>query len=131
MEAEAIKQLVPQADVLLGRDANSRLLTAPPAPEVLHVASHGVFFEAANRPASGLVLAAAQTAGDGVDVLSGLARSALVLAGSDDSGGILTALEIMGQDLRNTQLVVLSACETARGDIRAGPSSRPVSKQSS
>ncbi len=55
---------------------------------------------------SGLILSGANLAWKGEDIPEGV----------DD--GILTAYEVSGMDLFNTQLVVLSACETGLGDIK-------------
>ena len=59
-----------------------------------------------------------------------LLRSGLALAGanaglrgaatSTTEDGILTAEDVAGLDLRATEIVVLSACETGLGDLRAG-----------
>jgi CHAT domain-containing protein len=78
------------------------------SPSILHVATHGFFLSFTNYP-SGAML-----------------RNGLLLAGSNKTwagnthsrdDGILTAYEISHLDLSNTLLVVLSACETAKGGI--------------
>ena len=54
-------------------------------------------------------------------------NSGLVLAGSNSKSkksnmedGLLTAYEVTGLDLENTDLVVLSACETGLGEVKNG-----------
>ena len=58
-------------------------------------------------------------------------RSGLYFAGADRTlagkttaeglnNGVLTALEAGNLDLRNTELVVLSACDTGEGDVQNG-----------
>jgi CHAT domain-containing protein/tetratricopeptide (TPR) repeat protein len=86
--------------------ASLRSLGQP--PRVLHLATHG-FYRAAKEPADRPML------------LSGIALAganrALHDAGQD---GILYAIEALDLNLEGTELVVLSACETAQGQIDYG-----------
>jgi tetratricopeptide (TPR) repeat protein len=135
-EAEAIQRLLPQAQLFLGPEATkTRLLQLPP-PGVLHLATHGFFVEnAPTRPASRALgqfgaLGERPTAELPPDPLL---RSGLALAGARapaSSGfnpgslpldsGLVVALELAGLNLWGTQLVVLSACDTGRGDVKLG-----------
>ena len=69
---------------------------------------HQTNYEDKTLTRSGLLMAGAKLTIDGKDVPM------------DSDDGILTAQEISMLDLRKTDLVVLSACETARGDIMQG-----------
>ncbi|MFL5765077.1 MAG: CHAT domain-containing protein [Bacteroidia bacterium] len=94
---------------------------------VLHIATHGFFLANANAIEDDKVL--------GIEISKAknnpLHRSGILLANcekvfdgtsdlTDKDNGILTAYETMNMSLDNTQLVVLSACETGLGDIKAG-----------
>lgn len=77
--------------------ATEKNLLAIKQPKLLHLATHGFFNEKCPNP---------------------MLQSGLVLAGANDSlshdktDGIITALDLSGLDLKGTELVVLSACET-------------------
>ena len=135
-EAEAIQRLLPQARLFLGSEATKERLLRLPPPGILHLATHGFFLEdAPQRPDS---RALGQFGVLGEDTRphyppDPLLRSGLVLAGASapaPSGAsaaypsaehaLVTALELAGLDLWGTQLVVLSACDTGRGDVKLG-----------
>jgi CHAT domain-containing protein len=113
-----------QQVVMLGDDRASEAAFKALAPgrRVLHLATHGFFLDRTCR----MEPAGARGLGRTTRLLdeSPLLRSGLVLAGanqrananSDDEDGILTAEEIAGLDLSETQWAVLSACDTGRGD---------------
>jgi CHAT domain-containing protein/Tfp pilus assembly protein PilF len=88
--------------------AEDRLKALEGPPRVLHLATHG-FYRAPKEPADQpMVLAGVALAG---------ANQALRDAKED---GILYAIEAQNLNLEGTELVVLSACKTAQGQIEYG-----------
>jgi CHAT domain-containing protein/Tfp pilus assembly protein PilF len=95
-----------------GSDALEENIKEGYKPRLLHIATHG-FFQADTTKGSNPLL-----------------RSGLMLTGAgstlkgekNETGedGILTAYEAMNLNLDNTDLVVLSACETGLGEIKNG-----------
>lgn len=87
------------------------------SPEIIHIATHGFYLPTKD----------AKTTNTEENTLK---RSGLAFAGANNTilgdlnipddidDGILSASEIAKLDLRNTSLVVLSACQTGLGDVR-------------
>jgi CHAT domain-containing protein len=94
-----------------------------PVAGILHIASHGVFAATVVGPTDPRTLTPQSIGTDRTGLMaSSLARSAIVLAptqGTDESG-FFSALAVLSLDLSHTQLVVLSACESGRGDRERG-----------
>jgi CHAT domain-containing protein len=114
-------------------------LKACRSPRILHIASHGFFLEDQKRDPNKELrgLGAAGWEAGSTERLSGpglenpLLRSGLALAGANTwlgngtsppeaEDGLLTAEDVSGLDLLDTELVVLSACETGLGEVQTG-----------
>ncbi len=107
-----------------------------PECNILHLATHGFFYpskeEEKKDTDTNEIVSRSASSGFGVYQFvknkNPLMRSGLVLAeandvwqkqySNDNEDGVLTAYEVSTIDLRKTQLVALSACETGLGDIR-------------
>ncbi|MDF0673931.1 MAG: tetratricopeptide repeat protein [Nitrospira sp.] len=128
-EAVALQPLlkIKDGNLLTQAQATEARLKQLHGPRLLHIATHGFFLRDNELPAATLRLG---TVSDekvvGPIGENPLLRSGLALAGANQrrSGetddGILTAAEVAQMDLRGTQLVVLSACETGVGDVQNG-----------
>lgn len=96
------------------------------SPEVLHISTHGFYF---SPPDKGLLPDVLQLQDNSFSrAVEPMMRSGLLLSGANNiwtgktsadmsNDGVLTAYEIANLDFSNTELVVLSACDTGLGDI--------------
>jgi CHAT domain-containing protein len=93
----------------MDENANEENIKKINSPQILHIATHGFFLQDKKK-------------GDP------MLRSGILLAGAEDfdfsaerkEDGILTAYEAALLSLDNTEMVVLSACETGVGETEAG-----------
>jgi CHAT domain-containing protein/Tfp pilus assembly protein PilF len=121
-EAVAIKAILPDTKIFLGKDATETAVKQLHSPSILHLATHGFFIADVEREVN------QKRSPKVLQIENPLLRSGLALAGankrnqvhSSNDDGVLTALEVAGLDLRATDLVVLSACETGNGDVKVG-----------
>lgn len=116
-----------QVNQFMQKDATEAKLKSIKAPALMHVATHGYFLQDVESTGSafGVHLDNANN--------NPLLRSGLMLANASatvsgkrmpnlesNDNGILTAYEAMNLNLNGTDLVILSACETGLGDVKAG-----------
>lgn len=135
-EVEAISPILKamgyRVDVLLDNQATeSNVKKADDAthPDILHIATHGYFINEVDE-GSNLVFGIEPTKALNNPML----RSGLMFAGaeatmegikndketSNKDNGLLTAYEMANMNLDNSELAILSACETGLGDVKAG-----------
>jgi len=110
-------------ETYLGAEATESQVKKLDNPRVFHIATHGFFVQESTVHED--ILIEAKT------IDNPLLKSGLLFSGSADllgdniynfnkREGVLTAYEAMNLKLDHTELVVLSACETGLGEVKAG-----------
>jgi len=133
---DKLKKLTGQEPKLfMEAQASETIVKATKSPRVLVLATHGYFLKNQEVELAGDELVAGGEKKlvivkdkEGKELENPLLRCGLLLAGANkraqakdgEDDGILTGLEIVGLDLRGTQMVVLSACETGVGVVQTG-----------
>ncbi len=135
-EAVVIDTLFARCRVLAGADASVAALKSLRQPALLHIATHGMFMPAESSPAvlhsqllevGGEWLVLGRASRSPVD--NPMLHAGLALAGANrrspgglpgGASGFISASELAALDLRGTELVVLSACDTGLGSTPPG-----------
>jgi CHAT domain-containing protein/Flp pilus assembly protein TadD len=126
-EGEAIRELLQlkRHQLLTGQEATETRIKSARSPSLLHIATHGFFLPRQQRVRRDVYGGVERR--DVYRVENPLLRSGLALAGFNQRSqvragddGALSALEVIGLDLWNTELVVLSACDTGKGKVLPG-----------
>ena len=131
VEIDAISRILKasgyQVSQWMQKTATEANLKAVKAPAVMHIATHGYFMKDVDHGSSAFGIQM-ENANDNPLLRSGLmlAGAAATVSGTrmpnleSNDNGILTAYEAMNLNLEGTDLIILSACETGLGDVKAG-----------
>ncbi len=132
LEGEWIGKLL-DVQPWLQEDALEARLKTSRSPRIVHLATHGFFLEKAETKDTplfeGAIDAPGRLSGRGME--NPMLRSGLALAGANTwinhgtppeeaEDGLLTAEDVTGLNLLDSDLVVLSACDTGLGEIHVG-----------
>lgn len=108
----------------LSAEASEAEIKKIQSPKILHIATHGFFMSDIKTSEEDAGLDSRSTK------FNPLLRSGLLLAGAENTireegipgeeDGILTAYEAMNLNLDNTDIVIMSACETGLGEVKNG-----------
>jgi CHAT domain-containing protein/Flp pilus assembly protein TadD len=130
--AQSIAQKLKNAKLYLGAEATSTHLTNNKCPKIIAIATHGLFVPNSSKQSPGIKRQElSNNFVDNLTTKNPMMRSILALAGaktritggnlpSSAGFGLVSAQDIASLDLWNNELTVLSACDTALGDIKVG-----------
>lgn len=98
----------------IAAQCNEEQLKKEMTPDILHIATHGFYISDSDSAKRNY------TFKSNPYLKSGLILGAVGNNGKTLNDNVLTAYEVMDMNLKNTSLVVLSACESAKGEIKPG-----------
>lgn len=98
---------------LILEEATEEALKSVRQPGLLHIATHGYFTDDQDQTATDPMLRAGL-------LLSGASNYLVDKISVGEDNGVLTAYEAANLNLDNTELVILSACETGKGEVQNG-----------
>ncbi len=133
-EVEGIKPLLVgyKTVILMGNEASEtkfKEIDDKTHPTILHIATHGFFLDDVKETDGKVFGIEATKAKENPLLRAGLmfAGSEAVVGGLADQkalketeNGVLTAYEVMNMNLEDTELTIISACETGNGTVVAG-----------
>ena len=112
-------------DVISGTDATESRVKKIESPKILHIATHGFFFKDLKMEIPLKMI----SENNKNAITNPMTRSGLIFSGAEntingeilgDNNGWLNSYEASLLNLRGTELVVLSACQTGAGDVQNG-----------
>ncbi|MDP2278041.1 MAG: CHAT domain-containing protein, partial [Nitrospirota bacterium] len=137
-EADAIEKVLKNKKKLKvknyqGKNAIEEMIFSAETPKILHLATHGYFLNDEELKGSsetrGITIKLKEdfmAKDEAVNIENPMLRSGIVFSGVNASlkagrdEGMMSAEKILGLNLKGTDLVVLSACETGVGDVKNG-----------
>ncbi len=122
MVSDLLKSNGWQVDTYLGRDATEDVIKSIKNVTLLHIATHGFFDDKPRKVDKSFGLFEDDNPLERSGILTE-GGGEVLLEATDNyniADGVLTAYEAMNLNFDKTELVVLSACETGRGEIQQG-----------
>ena len=112
-------------DLISGINATETRVKEVESPKILHIATHGFFFEDQDIVKQTNMISTENK----IAVANPMTRSGLIFSGAQNTingevlandNGWFNSYEASLLNLKGTELVVLSACETGKGDVQNG-----------
>ena len=127
IEGQKVAEIL-EVKLISGVDASTNKIKMMNSPRILHIASHGSFGDLSSNSSVSDFKSNKLLQPNGAKIPAGnLQDPYIVLAGAntpenlaDNDDGILSLAETVGLNLRGTELVVLSACNTSSGKLNTG-----------